>query len=345
MANNVQNSLSPNSSEWETFHQSQKEGLKKKYHMWTIGIGAVLLIAVVCLLITMCSPKLPNQPEWSAWMDELPEYASQEDYLVESRHVYRKRQLETTSSTASNMTGWTRTSSGYEWGNYGPWSEWGTTAPKEEDSKEIETKTQYSYRNISKEKVYSDWSSWSNWSYRQVDATDLCEVQTGKVYEYCRWVCPNCSKHPRDNDICPHCHSKDGGWLASWVLSETPYSAVSFYRKGNYLYGMVDGELLSIYHGDINKEQVTGIRYRTRTTYEETKYSEWSEYSDTVQTASEKKEVQTRTMYRFREKEQVLTYYFERWGQWSEYEATPVQENSSTQVETKMQYRFKNKED
>lgn len=345
MANNIQNSLAPDpSSEWDEFQQNERESLKKKYHIWTIGIGAVLLIAVICLVITMCNPKLPAQLDWSAWMDELPEYATPDDYLIDSQVVYRKRNLETTSSTSATMAGWTQTGSGYEWGNYGAWSDWTTEAVESSESKEVDAKTQYSYRDVTKEKAYSDWGSWSKWSYEQVDESDLCEVQTGQVYEYCRWVCPDCGKYPRDNDTCPHCGSADGGWIASWVLSETPYSSVSFYQKGNYLYGNVDGELLSIYKGDINKGTVTGRRYRKRTTFEENKYSEWSEYTDTVHTESSQKEVQTRTVYRFRDREQVLTYYFERWGQWSEYGVTPVQENSSTQVETKTQYRFKDKE-
>ena len=114
--------------------------------------------------------------------------------------------------------------------------------------------------------------------------------------------------------------------------------------SSNDLYGNVDGELLSIYKGDINRGTVTGRRYRKRTTYEETKYSEWSEYSDAVHNASSTKEVQTRTVYRSRDTEQLLTYYFERWGQWSEYGVSPIQENNTTKVETKTQYRFKNKE-
>lgn len=344
MANNVQNSLAPDSpSEWDKFQQKQKDSLKKKYHIWTIGIGAVLLIAVICLVITMCSPKLPDQPDWSAWMDELPEYATPDDYLIDSQVVYRKRSLETTSSTSATMAGWSQTGSGYEWGDYGAWSDWSTSIIESSESKEVETKTQYSYRDVSKEKAYSGWSSWSEWSYQIAEASDLCEVESAQLYEYCRWICPDCKNFPRDNDVCPHCGSREN-WIASWTFSATPYSNVSFYQKGNYLYGMVDGELLSIAKSDINKSTVKANRYRTRTTYEETKYSEWSAFTDTVHTASATKEVQTRTVYRSRDREQVLTYYFERWGQWGEYVVSPVQENDSTQVETKTQYRFKNKE-
>lgn len=341
MANNVQNSFTPDSpSEWDKFQQNQKDSLKKKRHIWVIGISFVLIIAVICLVITTCNPKLPDQLKWSAWMDELPEYATPDDYLIDSQVVYRQRSLETTSSTSATMEGWSQTGSSYEWGNYGAWSGWSTSVIEESESKEVETKTQYSYRAVSKEKAYSQWSGWSNWSYQQAEPSDLCEVETGLVYEYCRWICPNCQKYPRDNDVCPSCGSRDN-WVASWVLSETPYSSVSFYQKGDYLYGMVDGELLSIHKGDINKERVTGTRFRTRTTYEETKYSGWSEYTDTAFNASSTKEVQTRTVYRSRDRERVQTYYFERWGQWCEYGVLPIQENDSMQVETKTQYRFK----
>lgn len=69
---NTQNSLASDApSEWEKFQQNQKNSLKKKYHIWTLAIGAVLLVAVICLVITMCSSKLPTKYNGNEWLFEV----------------------------------------------------------------------------------------------------------------------------------------------------------------------------------------------------------------------------------------------------------------------------------
>ena len=109
----------------------------------------------------------------------------------------------------------------------------------------------------------------------------------------------------------------------------------------HYIYGYVNGELMSVQ--ELPGSGCTVYRYKTRSSRQETAYSDWSEYGETVYTASDSCEVRTMVFYKYCDKIQTTTYVYERWTDWTEYTPTPMAETETTQVETIVQYRFKSK--
>jgi len=341
-AQNVQTSLATDTISVDASRLEEKSRMQKKYRRLSVMLVGVIVIAIAALLLLQFNSRHPKQVEWSEWGEVLPEYVSEKYYIIEEQTLYRSKQLESTTSK-EKLSGWTLIGETYDWNE---WTGWQESPIQSSNSRQVERKTQYSYRTISNETVYSPWGSWSDWNRLYDDApkeTNLMQVETAKMYEYCRWVCPSCRAYPRDADICPNCGSIEN-WGASFIFRSTPYSSISFTQKGNYLYGFVEGEMLSIYKGDINKSACSVYRYRERSSSQEKVYSDWSSYEDTTYTASSSREVRTRELYRYRDRSQTPVYEYERWTEWTEYSSVPVTENETTQVETIVQYRFKSKD-
>ncbi len=82
-------------------------------------------------------------------------------------------------------------------------------------------------------------------------------------------------------------------------------------------------------------------RYRTRDTYSQTTYGDWSGFGDEVIYENSSRQVSTRVVYRYRDRVTVTTYYFQRWMQWSDYGTEPITESETTEIESKTQYRFR----
>ena len=146
-------------------------------------------------------PTVPQQAEWSGWLDSLPEYVSNENYLIEELTLYRSREMETTTSTTQNsMDGWEHYDTVEADGGYGPWSDWSGTAVSATDSRQVETQQRYRYRNkefttgTSSTKngwtlynttyAWSSYGSWSGWSTAKVTASDSRKVETKTQYSY-----------------------------------------------------------------------------------------------------------------------------------------------------------------
>lgn len=88
--------------------------------------------------------------------------------------------------------------------------------------------------------------------------------------------------------------------------------------------------------------------YGTRWYYQEPAYvytygywDGWSGWSDTVYSESSTRQVEARTVYRYRTRSQVYTYTYERSSEWSEYSTTPVANSAGIEVRTRTQYRYK----
>ena len=140
-----------------------------------------------------------KKEEWSDWVVNLPNYVKSEKYDIEEKTLYRSRQLETTSSTEqSSMSGWELYDSIDSVGEWGPWSDWSTTAISSNDMRDVETKTQYRYRDL-KTTVSEDdhmdgwevndvtytqggWGSWSSWSTSAVSSSNSRNVETKTQY-------------------------------------------------------------------------------------------------------------------------------------------------------------------
>ena len=195
---------------------------------------------------------------------------------------------------------------------WGDWSEWQETPVTESDTREVETKEQYSYRDkqtttntssslsewtpSGSSVSYGSWGSWSGWSLTSQTKSDTKDVETRTVYYYYHYCDGNGNFAPSTS----YAYGKYG--------PHTLYSTTKFKidRTSTTGLSIADGETKcekkcgSYYYGGTK----TQYRYRTRTkttTYSFWKWGDWSSYDDAVVYASDNRQVQTRTVYRYRD--------------------------------------------
>lgn len=286
---------------------------------------------------------------WSEWSTEkVSETATRK---VETQTRYRYKTKETTTSSAASKNGWEMYEVTYTLGDYGNWSGWSATAVSGSDSREVDTKNQYQYRDKWVTQEYSDWGSWSSWSSNRESTSDLKKEDTRSVYGYYYFQCPNCGMHWYGSGIT--CFTWAGGcgqavipgdsWHEVW--STTSWANAGFweyYGTGHYA-ASINGSLVFKWTTGYDGSARTQYRYATRTVKDVTNYGEWSDFSDTVYTESSSRDVNTRTMYRYRDRQQVPVYHFYRWGNWSDWSTKSISENNNQKVETKNYYRYQDK--
>lgn len=202
---------------------------------------------------------------------------------------------------------------------WGDWSKYSTTHVTATNTREVETKTQYRYRN--KETTtstnsslsgwtqsgssvsYGNWGSWSSWSETKQTETDVKDVETRKVYKYYHY----CNG---SNGIAPSKKYSFGKYGPHYYYSTTKKITGNCETTGLPLaWGL--GKCSKGVNGYYYDSQVTQYRYRTRsktTTYSFWKWGSYSEWSDSVVTATDTRQVETRTVYRYRDlKEKAST--------------------------------------
>lgn len=283
---------------------------------------------------------------WSAWSATKVTASATREVQTQTRYRYRIK--ETTTSASSTKNGWTMYDITYSWSDYGPWSDWSTNAVYNSDSRKIETKTQYRYRSISYSTEYTDWGAWSSWQDDYVSATDLREVETRTAYHYYYFICSNCGKHLPGKNLCygwdGGCGKTNTGGSYTTLRLDTPYSSTTDYNGVGMRYIIYNGEKVFAYTNSSSqhyKAPITQYRYRTRTAREVAHYGNWSAWQDTAYSNSSTREVQTRTVYRYCDRSEVVTYHYYRWGTWSDWSTDSVTENNNRQVENTTYYRYR----
>jgi len=277
---------------------------------------------------------------WSNW-STTPVSAS-DTRKVEESVQYRYRDLQTTTSSSNTLAGWTLSNQTSAWGSYGSWSDWQTSTVSSSDSRQVETKTQYSYRTKTVSQEYTDWGSWSSWQDSGVGEDQYTEVETRTVYGYYYFSCQGCGKHyPAWSFTCWECGTmvSEAGWHQTY--DTTPWSSTSPNWEGTGRNSItLGGERWFQWNDGGSKTQ---YRYRTRSLKDVVSFSDWSSYSDNPVSNSSTREVRTRTVYRYRDRALQHTYYFSKWGNWSSWSTNPVSETSARQVETQKVYRHADK--
>ena len=288
--------------------------------------------------------------EWSAW--QLDEVQAAEGLEVESGDFWRYLNRETTSGTNQTMSGWTCYDETYAWAADGAWSKWSPTWPGEQEGREIQTATQWQYRDVWTTQSWGDYGAWSAWQDSAVtDSGDNMEVKTRTVYGYYYFECPDCGCHMH---VYTNCYTWAGGcgrtadfesgWRVYWC--ETPYSSVSWkdwHGTGKY-YTTFNGMRVFKWTDGMNRGEAikTQYAYRTRELVTETHYGSYSDWSFTEYTPSSTCEVQTREVYSYQDSTKVYTYYFERWVPEDNWSETALTANGQGQkVEQVKRYRYR----
>lgn len=279
---------------------------------------------------------------WSDWSSTAVNASETREVDTQTRYRYRTK--DTTTGSSSSKSGWTLYDTTYSWGSYSSWSDWSTTSASNSDSRKVETKTQYRYRNISYSTEYTSWGSWSSWQDAAVSETDLRKVETRTLYEYYYYACPGCGSHLYGWAFnCFDCGTYIPDYAFNQVWGTTPQSQMGFTpfpRNTNYSYAYYDGQIVfRNRNGDNSKTQ---YRYATRSTQQVANYGSWSGWGDTAYSNSSTREVDTRTVYRYADRSQIATYHFYKWGNWSNWSTNAVSSTNDRQVEDATFYRYRN---
>lgn len=222
---------------------------------------------------------------WSAWSSwTTNKKSSSSNVQVQSKKQYRYSDKVTTTSSNSNLSGWTKYNTTSSWGNWGNWSGWSGTAQSGSDSKQVETRTEWRY--------------------------------------YC-FYCPVCGgREPlQGKSDCKKYTLTASNWRETWspVAYKNSRSATYSYTSAKrYTTSLGDGQRWNFSSGNLNATAIgtkdaggsatvirRGYRYRTRsryTTYYYYKWSDWSGWSDSSYSSSSNRQVNTRTVYRSRYK-------------------------------------------
>ena len=298
---------------------------------------------------------------WTSWSTQ--KVTASETREVETQKQYRYRTKETTTSSAATKSGWELYNTTYTWGSYGNWSNWSTSAVSASDSRQIETKIQYSYRDkettTSSNSSLSGWTlydtTYGAWGNAQTTTTKPTESDTLRItattqtgwgyYHYCNYYYNGGSNWNVDSIQ----HGNPSYWHG--YTSSIALPAVSFSDQGGQqAYG---GTGSGAHHCDYNfyiwfrnpGADTYTYTYETRTkTNHFYKWSDkWSSWSDTAVSGSANRDVKTQTLYRYRDREQIPTYHFWRWGTWSSWSAEAISETNDRAVETATHYRYRDK--
>ena len=209
-----------------------------------------------------------NNKEWSQWLLSLPSGVNSTNYNIEQKTQYSYRTKETTTSTQSNLSGWTQggvlKTSYSEWGN----TQTTTNKPTETDTLKIINQTS---------KTIYYWYHWhSECRWGEAIGPDEPEIDNVSYLSTEKHTITSTELFPdRGNN--------------SYCTTDKNY-----YCKGGSPWWWLE-----------TKKVETVYTYQTRTlstTYSYYKWSEWSDYTDYKQTTNANKEEQTRTLYRYKEK-------------------------------------------
>ena len=286
---------------------------------------------------------------WSQWSTDKATKSDSRDVQAETRYRYRDK--ETTTSSYSSLSGWTQYNVTSSWGNWGNWSNWSTDSVSANDGRQVDTKTQYRYRDISYTTQYTSWGSWSGWQDSYVSSDNLTDVETRTGYHYYYYLCPHCGAHMYQYNTCFTWAGGCGGNIPSsayyTLRSSIPYSnTYNFHGTGvNCSDSTESGRAFAFISSGSQYyvSPITQYRYRTRSSYQEANYGSWSSWGDTAYSNNSNREVQTRTVYRYRTRSQVYTYYYYRWKDWSSWSTTAVSANDNRDVQTATYYRYRDR--
>lgn len=223
------------------------------------------------------------------------------------------------------------------------WSDWGTEVPSGNGVVK-ESRTEYRYKDkqvkkatstpvapagytltrVDKLNEYTAWGGWSNWQRSSVTADATTNVQTTRGYRYYAFVCPNCGARDPYSGSCSNCGAGGLYWVEDWGTCKG-----QDYGPGWQSVGSTKGkiywnnkwwyfELPGANNGAGGTGQpITNLySYQKRQqysqyTYWSTNFSDWS--GDKV-TASDTKQVETRTAYRFKTNStEVPCYNYKRY--------------------------------
>lgn len=204
----------------------------------------------------------------------------------------------------------------------GSWSDWSTTKPS--GNYDVEQKTQYRYRDktttTSSNSSLSGWTqydsnvsygSWSGWSDTPISGNSQLQVETRDVQTGTRYhMAHYCTGNTGDSNayqsasyrFCDQCDYHDLGWFNSLDQFVSDQDGFYKYYPNGSMYRCSN---TCFYFCIVDREYTYKTQYRSRsitTTYYFYKWGDWSSWSDSSYSSSDSRQVETRTVYRYRTK-------------------------------------------
>lgn len=216
------------------------------------------------------TPAKKDPGPWSDWTTSTPPSG---DYDVEKKTQYRYRDKETTSSTAYPLDDWTMVNSDSYYTDWGDWSGWSASAVSESDTRQVETKwVEPTYRTL------YNYNRYNEYNY----ATAGRRGWNGPAVGW--WGGHYCQYY------------EEYGWTTSPLTYTGSDSGYNIYEKVWYNEWTTQEQVTAGY---------TEYRYRDRsliTTYYYERWEAWSDWSSSAVSSSSDRQVETRTVYRYRTK-------------------------------------------
>lgn len=193
------------------------------------------------------------------------------------------------------------------------WSDWSDTAVIADGSTDVQTKTVFRYRDTTYTTEYGEWGSWSYYDTVRNTITDPNTMQedSARVYIWYWYTCSSCGwPSPRyGNSVCGNCGGNVGsGYNVAWLdVEKYGSNTFNFTHLGSTkrAYNGPGIPVGQVYYNDEdnNAATYTGYRYRTRTSRQVPSVGEWSVYQDDMPDTNSNREIESKTMYRYRTKE------------------------------------------
>lgn len=275
-----------------------------------------------------------EKKEWSKWVTKLPDGVNKNDYEIETRTEYRSRTKETTTSKNKTLAGWT-----YEKAikQYGPWSSsrteqynWVTNVDSKCKTLENSCKSSNTKKVISKSRtryyVRGACINPSNGSV--VDSSGLLNLlngsadvdHSGSISLWDKMTLMDsypCGKNSLYTDSAFDKLSYSSNSLSKEVLQAT-YTGETYkdkYPLKSRITDTFSGKSYSIaskFSGKTYQAYIIAsgyyncsCTYQTRSSsdiYQFYRYGDYSDWTEKKITATDTKKVETRTVYRYREK-------------------------------------------
>jgi len=193
---------------------------------------------------------------------------------------------------------------------WGQWSEWSDTSVEADSKTEVETKTVYRYRDTTYTTEYSAWSDWGGYDTIRSTIPDpnLKQEQSARVYIWYWYTCASCGAHSPvyGSNKCPNCgKTVSSDYRIVWMDINTNGSgaySVTVSGVSRTAYNCPGIGVVYYNPGDNSGKTYTGYRYRTRTSSQKANVGEWTAFSDIEPDHNANREIESKTMYRYRVK-------------------------------------------
>lgn len=222
-----------------------------------------------------------NWVTWSEWTSDAT-LLNNNLYEVESKLQYAYSDKSTKESTESFINGWTCDDTLTKWSSYGEWSGWSDSPAYESSTRKIDTRSVVASSNYRTEYVYYRWTETAS------DSGNSYSYDTGHTHWYRLSV--------------PLTKVYKSNWYGHDYLYYYYYNASDPANGGGSYKPVLYYNTEKIWVSDNYKTQ---YRYCDRhLIYSHYKWSAYSDWSDTVYTDSDTRQVKTRTVYRYKLKQQ-----------------------------------------